>query len=437
MSLADRLVLLPDFGVRLDSETLRAAAEQIEVAFPGIERSAPEDVPDILRKVERAHKCGDWKGVSTGDVSIAVYEHIRGEFRIPKELRSFLDQELKATTNPTLMDAICRGYLICWSPHEQKTRILADLINQKSSILPMRWKTLFERCPEFLDSVQGAKNLALRMIDAPSPFQWLKAAGLPAPHDAGFMREAHLEFLRNSPQPRDERTVEKLLNWVTPAHQPKRFDAWGAETVEKVLSPWVSANCPQDLREFNLKKLVGRFGDPRTDRPAFWSLVGQDYRRILLKWLARKSMEAIFEIVTRAERGSEQGQQWAKRKRYWMGVYDRGRIDEAWVALGSKAVPHAEDLYARTGDPSYMSFGKQSTRNDTCLLIMRIGTKTIVEGSHSFRVHVFPTSTRNTPELYLGNYDLADILLPVGHRDARMHDTAGNWMGWVQRRVLR
>ena len=120
-----------------------------------------------------------------------------------------------------------------------------------------------------------------------------------------------------------------------------------------------------------------------------------------------------------------------------MGIYDQGRIDEAWVALGSKAVPHAKDLYARTGDPSYMSFGKQSTRNDTCLLIMRIGTKTIVEGSHSFRVHVFPTSTRTTPELYLGDYDLADILLPVGHHDARMHDTGGYWMGWVQRRIQR
>ncbi len=437
MSLTDRLVLKPDFKVRVASGSLRSAAEKIEAAFPGIEKRAPEDVPDILRKVGRAHTCGDWKGVSSGDVGIAVYEHVRGEIQMPQDLRLFLDQEMRATTNTTLMDAMCRGYLICWSRHEPKTRILSNLLIQKSSILPTRWRTLFAKCPEFLDFVDGAEKVALRMIDAPSPYQWLKASGLPAPHDVGFMREAHVEFLRHSPPPKSEKAVEKLLNWVTPSHQSMSFEPWVAQTVEKVLSPWISEDCPEGLREFNLKRLVDRFGDPRTDKPAFWSKVGQEYKRILLKWLARKSMEAIFEIVTRTEGGSEQGHQWSKRKRFWMGVYDQGRIDEAWVALGSKAVPHARDLYARTGDPSYISFGKQSTRNDTCLLLMRIGTKTIVEGSHSFRVHVFPTSTRTTPELYLGNYDLADILLPVGHHDARMHDTAGNWMGWVQRRVLR
>ena len=66
-------------------------------------------------------------------------------------------------------------------------------------------------------------------------------------------------------------------------------------------------------------------------------------------------------------------------------------IQSIKLALGSKAVPHAKELYARTGDPSYMSFGHQGTRSDTCLLMMKIGSKTVVEGSHSFRVHVFPT----------------------------------------------
>lgn len=436
MSLADRLVLKPDFKVRVANGVLEKAVERIESAFPGLEKRAPEDCPIIIRKVERAYRAGDWRGVTSGDVGIAVYEHLREKAQLSQDIRLFLDQEMKATTNPTLIDAMCRGYLVSWSKRGAKTRVLSNLLVEKASALPTRWKVLFAKCPAFLEFDEGAEKIAARMVEVPSPYQWLKTAGLPAPHEAGFMRETHLAFLRRAPEPRVEKAVDKLLEWVTPPHQAKNFDPWAAEAVEKILSPWVSSDCPENLREFNLGRLVNRFGDPRTDHPAFWSMVDQAYRRIMLKWLARKSMEAIFDIVTRSEGGSEQGHQWAKRKRFWMGVYDKGRIDEAWVALGSKAVPHAKELYARTGDPSYISFGKQRTRNDTCLLIMRIGTKTIVEGSHSFRVHVFPTPSRTTPELYLSNYDLADILLPVGHHDARMHDTAGNWMGWVQRRVM-
>lgn len=436
MSLADRLVLKPDFSVRVKGGALDKAAERIAEAFPGLEKRAPEDVPIILRKVEEAYKAGIWQGVTSGDVGIAVYEHLREKIELPQELRLFLDQEMKVTTNPTLIDAMCRGYFVSWSKRAAKTRALSNLLLEKASVLPTRWKTIFAKHPAFLDIEDGAEKMAARMVEATTPYQWLKSEGLPAPHEEGLMRETHLAFLRQTPMPQTEMAVDKLLGWVTPPNRPKLFDPWAAETVEKILSPWVSTDCPQKLREFNLERLVNRFGDPRTDRPAFWSMVGQPYRRILLKWLARKSMEAIFDIVTRAEGGSEQGHQWANRKRFWMGVYDKGRIEEAWVALGSKAVPHAKELYARTGDPSYMSFGHQGTRSDTCLLMMKIGSKTVVEGSHSFRVHIFPTATRATPELYLSNYDLDDILLPVGHQDARRHDPPGHWMEWVQRRVL-
>lgn len=435
MSLADRLVLKPDFSVRVKGGALDKAAERIAEAFPGLEKRAPEDVPIVLHKVEGAYKAGHWQGVTSGDVGIAVYEHLREKIELSQGLRLFLDQEMKVTTNPTLIDAMCRGYLVSWSKRAAKTRILSNLLAEKASELPTRWRTLFEQCPAFLDFDEGTEKVAAKMVDVFCPYQWLKTVGLPAPHEVGFMREAHFAFLRQAPDPKDETSVDKILDWVSPPNISALLEPWVAKAVEKVLSPWITADCPEPLREFILVRLVTKYGDPRSENRAFWHIIDQTYRRILLKWLARTSMEAIFEIVSRAEKGTEHGHQWAQRKRFWMSLYDQGHIEEAWVALDAKAAAIAADLFRQTGNKAYLNSARQK-RRDTCLLFMRVGEKTVVEGSNNFRVHLFPNNALPTPSLYEREYDLEDLLLPRNHPAARRHDPPGHWMEWVQRRVL-
>lgn len=191
--------------------------------------------------------------------------------------------------------------------------------------------------------------------------------------------------------------------------------------------------CPADYREQCTARLIDRFGDPRRDKPAFWALVGGEGKRVLYKWLARKSMEAMFEVVTKAATDVDNARLWTNRKRFWLGLYEAGRIDEAWVVLGQEAVPFARALHEQTGDKSFLNYGRQSGRSDTSLLLMKIGSKTVVEGSHNFRVHIFPTRLRETPQLYSDSYDLDDIVLPANHDDARSH--IGGWMDWVRERI--
>jgi hypothetical protein len=437
MSLADRLVLSPEFKIRTSRAiTLDRAIERIDSAYPGVEKRPADDVSVKMAKVEAALQVNDWSGVSSGDMSVAVFANIKGGAHLSVELRDFLGREMEATTNPLLLDAMCRGYLVGWASGNNETRTLASRLVTKAQLLPARWKNLFSKCPDFLDAENGCTVVGALMVDAHSPYSWLKEIGLPSPHDDGFMRQAHLEFLRQSPEAKSAPEVDKLLAWASPLGKTEMLDTRAEEVVREILSPWVSRDCPQELREHCVDRLLKRFGDPRKEHQAFWAQIGESQRSVMLKWLAGKSMEAIFEIVTLAEQGSEHGHQWAKRRRFWMGIYNKGRIDEAWVALGNKAIPYAKDLYQRTGDPSFMSYGRQS-RRDTCLLFMKIGNKTIVEGSHNFRVHVFPTPSRKTPSLYANNYDLQEIMLPKQHSDARVHDSGDNWMGWVQRRISR
>jgi len=434
MSLADLLVLRPEFRTRaLDTTPLDTAIRKIENAFPGIGPTSPVDMDAVVRRVTAAFRSADWHGITVGDVSIVMRASLLEESPIPEDLRRFLDAEAHATTVPQLLDALARAYLETWSERSPRTRRLQGLLLARANLLPDRWKNLFMTCPDFLDIEAGPWLVGGRMVATDTPYQWLRSIGLASPHGPGFMRLAHTAFLRRSPDPQTFPALDKLLAWAAPTGEPALDDNRAAEVVDRILLPWTTKICPADYREPCLARLIDRFGDPRRENPAFWALVAEPNRRVLNLWLARKSMEAMFEVVTEAERGSASSHQWPARRRFWMGLYEEGRIDEAWIALGDNAVPIARSLHRRTNDKSYLSYGRQITRSDTCLLFMRIGKKTFVEGSHNFRVHAFPTTTRQTPTLYATTYDLNEILLPHPHDDARVH--IGEWMGWVRDRI--
>ncbi|WP_420419744.1 EH signature domain-containing protein [Pacificispira sp.] len=433
MSLADLLVLRPEFRIKNgDTASLDDAIEKIEAAFPGIGPMAPADVDAILARVTRALRERSWKDVTTGDVAAALYVSFVEDRPLADDLRRFLDAEAQATTKPRLLDALARAYLDSWSADSPKTAFLQRRLVERSGILPQRWQALFRTSPDFLDLGSGPKLVGNRMVSAATPYQWLRSIGIAAPHGPGFMRLAHKAFLKQSPDAQDVGALDKLLSWAIPDGAPRLDDLGTAEVVDRILSPWTSRTCPINYREPCLARLIDRFGDPRHENPAFWALVSEPHRRLLNKWLAKKSMEAMFEVVSEVEHGTSVDH-WPARRRFWMGLYEAGRIDEAWFALGDKAVPVAEALFRRTNDKSYRTYGRQASRADTCLLFMQIGGKTLVEGSHNFRIHIFPTPMRTTPQLYATRYELDELLLPFPHNDARMH--SGDWMGWVEDRI--
>lgn len=434
MSLADLLVLSPEFRTRsFDMVPLETAVTKIKRAFPDVETKIPNDTETIVQRVAASARTANWQAISTGDVAIALLASLLEELPIPNDLQTFLTAEAIATTNPRLLDAIARAYLETWSSGSTKTSHLHRLLIARADKLPNRWQNLFLSCPEFLDIEAGPQLIGNRMATVVNPYHWLIKEGLPAPHGSGFMESAHTAFLAQNPNPKTIPALDKLLSWAAPADAAKLDDKRSAEVIDCILSPWTTASCPPDYRETCIDRLITLFGDPRRDNPAFWNLVAAPHRRVLNKWLARKSMEAMFQVVTEAEQDTQNNNHWPGRRRFWMSLYEDGRIDEAWFALGDDIIPIANKLHQRTGDKSYLSFGRQIPRKGTCLLFIRIGEKIFVEGSHNFRIHTFPNPIRPTPQLYASSYNINEILLPKPHADARVH--TGDWKGWVRDRI--
>ncbi|KPH79414.1 EH signature domain-containing protein [Bosea vaviloviae] len=355
---------------------------------------------------------------------------------MPAALADFLLGELSVSTRKTLLGALCDGYLTGWRQEDLLTRKLAGIIQARSSWLPSRWQAMFMAVPEALDLEEGPKRFGQRLAAEPDPYRASLASGIAAPHDVGFMAAVHSAWLAAIPSPESEVSARRVLAWITPRDAPQLESDRGASAVQRLLMPWQSKMAPADLRSVLLPALTTAYGDPRRDRPEFWTLVSDDARRVIFRWLAGRSMEAFIDVVSRAEAAGAYSAQWASRRRFWMGLYEKGRIDEAWVALTRDAQAIAASLFQQTKDPAYESYGKQEgARKKTCLLVMRIGNLIVVEGSHDFRVHVFRTEDTAAPRLYASGYDAESFLLPVGHHDARMHDTAGNWMRWVERKI--
>lgn len=84
-----------------------------------------------------------------------------------------------------------------------------------------------------------------------------------------------------------------------------------------------------------------------------------------------------------------------------------------------------------------LAFGRQTargTRINTCLLVLKIGSKVVVEGSHDYKVHVFKEGASRTPKLYQQRYDCEEIRLIPGAASQR-HFPEGYWQGWVRERI--
>ncbi|MBV8112641.1 MAG: hypothetical protein JO012_23075, partial [Hyphomicrobiales bacterium] len=78
------------------------------------------------------------------------------------------------------------------------------------------------------------------------------------------------------------------------------------------------------------------------------------------------------------------------------------------------------------------------SRSNTSLLILRIGGKIVVEGSHGYKVHVFDERNPAAPKLFQSHYDCERIRRSIsdsatGAEAKRSHN--GDWQGWVLERI--
>lgn len=422
-------------AIRL-TEELDAAVAAIADAFPGYRKSSKLTVEQMISALTTGVSTWEWTDVTVGQVTIVVRGWLSNEVALPPSLEDFLRAEISASTNVALLQAVCEAYLEEWNATSVQTIWLRGVIKERFEHLPANWQRAFSSLPELLADIEGPDALAARMVLEQAPYKWLVANGVAYPHAGAFMRELHTSFLR-AISPIDARDrIDVLFRWILPAGKPSMENGPAAEAIDKLLEPWTRKQPDAELRTYLLDLLMAVFGDPRNQKPEFWSLVSPDSRKVVVRWLAGQSMDALLAIITKV---TTKNHMWEPRHRFWKGLYDRGLIEEAWIALSREAISIAGELLKNTQNPIYSMVSRQTAkgdRKDTCLLIMRIQRFIILEGSHDYRVHVFDQNDPHVPKFYEETYDADAMRLPAHDPNTKIHDQFGAWRQWVESRIL-
>ncbi|MXX77236.1 MAG: hypothetical protein F4Y77_17780 [Holophagales bacterium] len=412
---------------------LRRAAQRVDHAYPDIDPNVKEeDREQLVRELDRRQRADDWRNYTWADLQRAARAllqpsqslqrsrparwnialgrsggplHQRREYR---PLVSFLLDQVNEQAKPRFLRTMYRLYLSTFDRRSSLTQKLARRLDgcvQHTSLPIQRAVDLGVLQPE-----SAAERLAERMTVQPSPFEFVKDIGIEAPHGEGLMAQVHERFVRQHRPTRlrhDQAENLRLLNWIAPpdAHPMEA----GAELgIDALLAPWERSEPDQGLRKHLETTLIRGFGDPRITRTGVWSRCKPDARAVMMRWLAGETIEVFFEIISKAVTSH----MWADRRGLWMELYRANRIHEAWFALSPRGEEVATRL--RRSEDVPLAYGRNQSWNsgdrDKCLLVMTIDRdRVVVEGSHSFKTHIYRRGDRGSVALYENTYDCDDV----------------------------
>jgi hypothetical protein len=152
------------------------------------------------------------------------------------------------------------------------------------------------------------------------------------------------------------------------------------------------------VRDFLLRHL----GDPRT-RASEWTPVGDAGTALMRRWLARASLDAFFDLI--AEHALDY--QWRYRQAFWSACLERGAIEDAWLALGSRVHSSARTLRDLAG--AYGRLEGAKVASDQSVLLMRIGSLVLCEWSHNGKLRAWPADWPTAPALHRSAYSRDDL----------------------------
>lgn len=418
---------------------LSYAAERILRHWPSVVHKPQErDRDAVVAAILKRLQSNDWSGVTISDVTsaaVALFDSKRRSSESLAELRQFYCAEIKASTSrrTTFLSAMFAVYLESYVPEAPHTIALAHALNEVRDRIGGQWATFLSSFPACLDPMHGHVTLSERMTQMASPWDELRTLGLRSPHAPGLMDYVHLLFVeRTAPTLAERPAIDRFLRWLQPDGQSPRASG-AAESVSALLAPWANKVPSDDDKHYLVKTLTTMYGDPRVrGENAIWSDVPDSLRAIMERWLTGENIRFFLDVVSAVEKGHDQSHMWAPRKNFWLGLHNQKRIDAAWVAFSDDGVKYAR---TRSTGHDFLRFGRQvarGAREKTSLLILKIGNKIVVEGSHSYKVHVFRSDNTKAPSLYEEHYDCEAIRHLPGSWTVSHN---GDWQGRVLEQI--
>jgi hypothetical protein len=416
---------------------LIAAKKRVLDRWPDIVPDPPaRDHEAIILQMLALLESNRWEDVKMSFVLRALKVAFGPNFRNRADVAPIIDfafAELEVTTQSTFLNAMVAIYLSCYEPKGDHSLDLGAKITAKRDLLSGKWRTIEDTYPSLFDARRAHDDVAASMVDMDEPWLGLKANGFPNPHATGLMDYVHAAYVdRILPNLNMESWLDGLFKWLNP-EPGKRKTSGSIDVIEAVLGHWVRKAASDQTRQAVTEHLINQYNDPRTNR-SLWVGVSEDYMNVIFSWLTREDLRFFTSVVDATQRDP----QWQPRKKFWLKLFDEGLIEQAWVAFCPSAERYARTHLIRSGyADNVRRFGRQSkggSRSDTSILIMKIGSKIVVDGCHNYRTHIFNIDDPVAPKLFRREYDCdADVmdLAPW----SKAHNAIHSWSQWVRESI--
>lgn len=174
-----------------------------------------------------------------------------------------------------------------------------------------------------------------------------------------------------------------------------------------LVRPWVRQTPPDNIRNTLISYLIKHYGDPRmltsVHQGHHWQGVSDETVSAVKRWLVGDTLHRFMKILEITA-----DEIWRYRQRFWMAYYERGVIDEAWLALGSQAAWRANKEFGRTEWKQYglLTAGAAS---DQSVLFMRVGHVVFMEWSHNGSLRALPHDDPQLPQMYQQEYSGSEL----------------------------
>lgn len=253
-----------------------------------------------------------------------------------------------------------------------------------------------------------ARNLA--QTAAPFPPLLLKLNVVDTAFGEAVMR-AFLSNAKNDLKSRE--LMHGLLHWAGQQSTSIGKTSNRALFAERVLSAWLKATPPDDVRRTLTDFLIAHYTDPRFGghRQVNWQGVSDEAIGVLMRWLAGDTLRAFIKILERTA-----DEIWEYRRKFWMAYFDAGYVDEVWLALGKNARIEARHIDSLRDTKSYGDLSGLGVAREHSVLLIKIGGIVFSEWSHSGSLRAHKEEDPAAPKLYRDKYDGED-LRPVNSMD--------------------
>lgn len=203
--------------------------------------------------------------------------------------------------------------------------------------------------------------------------------------------------------------IARLLDWES--RLPARIvrTPHRVQFADALLRPWRGRHPTELVKSTLTAFFVQEYGDPRIERARSyqWLQVAPDALAVLMNWLAGDTLKAFMRVLEQTA-----DEIWRYRQKFWMGYYNAGYIEEAWLVLGTQAQIYAHRLQQ---DEPGMGFGHldSGAAPNQSVLLLKIGHLVFTEWSHNGSLRAYMDGEMGSPRLYQRSYHGSDLREPL------------------------